>query len=423
MRKKLLFTLLSSLLTLNIAFGQTPLTEAVDFTVTTVEGETLNLFDILGEGKHVLIDFFFTTCGPCQQTAPLINEAYVSFGCNAGDVFFIAMDNGDTDAQCIQFDQTFGVEYPTVSGVEGGGNQVNVDYGISLYPTVILIAPNHDIIEQDIWPIPNAGAVIAPILEAGCQQMECPSNIEAAFTSDITELCPEGAVSFTDQSMGDITNWEWTFEGGEPASSTEQNPVVTYNIPGMFDVELTVYSGSASNTMMLEDYLTVYELPEVTLDPYEDVCLTWPAFELTGGLPEGGEYTGTGVTDGWFDPQVAGIGTHTITYIYDDEFGCINQAERQILVDPCTSIDEVSNHGFEICPNPTSGEILLQVQLTGNINITVSDIVGTVVYESNELSNGQFSKSIDLSRMNSGIYFVSLITSDSKITEKIQVLK
>jgi thiol-disulfide isomerase/thioredoxin len=183
MMKKLLFVFLVLTGISTLTKAQTPLTVAVDFTVTTVEGEELNLFDILDGEQHVIIDFFFTTCGPCQQAAPHINAAYINFGCNSGDVFFIAMDYGDTDAQCIAFDQQFGVEYPTVSGLEGGGNAVCSSYGITAYPTVILIAPNHTIIEQDIFPIPNPQAVIQPILNAGCTPKDCPTGGEPTIVS------------------------------------------------------------------------------------------------------------------------------------------------------------------------------------------------------------------------------------------------
>ncbi|NLO50130.1 MAG: Omp28-related outer membrane protein [Bacteroidales bacterium] len=183
MMKKLLFVFLVMLGISTLTKAQTPLTVAVDFTVTTVEGEELNLFDILDGGQHVLIDFFFTTCGPCQQSAPHINAAYINFGCNSGDVFFIAIDYGNTDAQCIAFDEQFGVEYPTVSGLEGGGNAVCSSYGITAYPTVILIAPDHSIIEQDIYPIPNPQAVIQPILNAGCQPKDCPTGGEPTIVS------------------------------------------------------------------------------------------------------------------------------------------------------------------------------------------------------------------------------------------------
>ena len=47
---------------INTSSAQTPLTIAVDFTVTDVEGNTFSLFDILdNDNQYVLIDFFFVS--------------------------------------------------------------------------------------------------------------------------------------------------------------------------------------------------------------------------------------------------------------------------------------------------------------------------------------------------------------------------
>ena len=43
---------------INTASAQCPLTEAVDFTATDIDGVTWNLFDELDNGKYVLIDFW-----------------------------------------------------------------------------------------------------------------------------------------------------------------------------------------------------------------------------------------------------------------------------------------------------------------------------------------------------------------------------
>lgn len=59
MRKTLLSMVL--LMTMGLAFSQTPLTVAVDFTATTTEGEEFNLFETLAGGQYVCIDFFYTT--------------------------------------------------------------------------------------------------------------------------------------------------------------------------------------------------------------------------------------------------------------------------------------------------------------------------------------------------------------------------
>ena len=64
-------------------------------------------------------------------------------------------------------------------------------------------------------------------------------------------------VEFSDQSIGDIISWEWSFEEGDPETSAEQNPSVVYETVGLFDVELTVFDGVNYNTLLMEDYILV----------------------------------------------------------------------------------------------------------------------------------------------------------------------
>ena len=75
--------------------------------------------------------------------------------------------------------------------------------------------------------------------------------------ANVTEIMEGESVNFTDYSTGDIISWSWEFPGGDPETSTEQNPVVTYNEAGIFDVTLTVSDGTNTNTYMREEYITV----------------------------------------------------------------------------------------------------------------------------------------------------------------------
>lgn len=148
------FTFLLFLCTFSLStFAQTPLTTAVDFTVTDVHGEEHNLFEMLDAGKHVIVDFFYTTCGPCIASVPTMNESFEKYGCNKGDVFYIAIDQGDSDQEVLAYENEYGGLFPAASGIEGGGNQVNSEYGISYYPTIIMIAPDRSIVSQDIFPV------------------------------------------------------------------------------------------------------------------------------------------------------------------------------------------------------------------------------------------------------------------------------
>lgn len=78
--------------------------------------------------------------------------------------------------------------------------------------------------------------------------------------------------------------------------------------------------------------VTVYPLPVVTLTPFASVTVATPAFALTGGLPLGGTYSGTGVAAGIFTPATAGVGDTLITYVYVDENGCEGFAQQPITV-------------------------------------------------------------------------------------------
>jgi len=180
---KKLFLILLILLGLHTR-AQTSLTTAIDFTVTDVHGETYNLFSILDSGKHVIIDFFFTTCGPCISSVPTLNQAYTDYGCNTGEVIFLSIDDGDTDIEVLQYENNYGGLLPSISGINGGGNTVNSIYGISAYPTVILIAPNRTIIEQDIYPVTLISSALP---NAGLNMASCDTGSTVAITEILFE--------------------------------------------------------------------------------------------------------------------------------------------------------------------------------------------------------------------------------------------
>jgi len=78
------------------------------------------------------------------------------------------------------------------------------------------------------------------------------SNIQAlaAFDAVPRFIVPGGTVKFTDKSANSPTSWLWSFPGGHPSSSTEQNPSVTYDSEGIYDVSLS--ATVASGTLQLE---------------------------------------------------------------------------------------------------------------------------------------------------------------------------
>ncbi len=64
-------------------------------------------------------------------------------------------------------------------------------------------------------------------------------------------------ISFTDLSTNFPTEWLWTFEGGDPASSTERNPKILYKVPGDYEVSLIAKNAKGSNTLVVKNYIKV----------------------------------------------------------------------------------------------------------------------------------------------------------------------
>ena len=86
-------------------------------------------------------------------------------------------------------------------------------------------------------------------------------NPTAAFIANATAICAGSSVNFTDQSTGLVNSWNWTFTGGTPATSTQQNNTVTYNTAGLYDVVLSVGNGSGSQSKTRTGYIRVYANP------------------------------------------------------------------------------------------------------------------------------------------------------------------
>ncbi len=169
------------------------------------------------------------------------------------------------------------------------------------------------------------------------------NSVTANFMADATEIFEGESVNFSDLSSGTILTWEWLFEGGTPATSSEQNPTVTYLVEGTYDVVLTVSNGINSNTFAQQDY---------------------------------------------------------------------------IVVSPLTGINDVNHTGINIFPNPTSGKVFITGAETAKVN--VYNATGTKVASFNEFINS----TIDLSGLDNGIYFISVVKSDdTTVNKKITILK
>lgn len=181
-------TLICALVLSGLAFSQTNLTQAVDFTIKDTHGNVHVLSEYLDNGKFVVIDFYSTSCGYCQLYAPEVQASYEHFGLGNGEVVFLTIDKGHTNDEVIVFDEEYGVSMPSASGIEGGGDITHLAYEIQATPSVILIAPDYSIVEQMIW-LPTTENIDNALLAAGLTMV----GLDAPIVEVETNVFPNPA--------------------------------------------------------------------------------------------------------------------------------------------------------------------------------------------------------------------------------------
>lgn len=196
MKRTLLF--LSLIVTLSFARSQTSNyaigSTVANFTVTDVDGVTHTLYDYTSQGKYVALDFFFTTCGPCQATSPYFNQLYDTYGCNGHDLICLTINNGyDNSAAVVAYEIAHGGSYhhcPAVSN-EGGGNAVTTTFGVGAFPTYCLIGPNNVMIANDMWPVSSMANFVAFFPSGGViETAPCMVGIAEQSSAKILSVHP-----------------------------------------------------------------------------------------------------------------------------------------------------------------------------------------------------------------------------------------
>ncbi|OFX83323.1 MAG: hypothetical protein A2W99_12065 [Bacteroidetes bacterium GWF2_33_16] len=98
-------------------------------------------------------------------------------------------------------------------------------------------------------------ALILPFFILSCEEEVDPP--EPDFSATVIDSDSEVTISFTDKSSNKPDAWYWTFEGGNPSTSTEENPSVTYSSSGIYNVTLSVINDGGENEIIKYDYINI----------------------------------------------------------------------------------------------------------------------------------------------------------------------
>lgn len=236
---------------------------------------------------------------------------------------------------------------------------------------------------------------------------------KAAFSVDgAGQGCAPLTVSFQNQSTGVYDAFEWQFPGGNPATSTLENPVVTYSAPGEYDVTLFLNGPLGESTSSQQGYIQVFDTP---LPDF-----TWSAdgltIHFTNQSTNAGSFSwnfGDGQTS--FDENPVHVfaqpGIYDIT-LNAQNSACGVSLTQSILLQT-NGVHNLRDNALLIFPNPVRGILFMEDKTTGapfTGNIRLLTLHGAVLEQKTLNPPGQ----LDFSRFPTGSYVLEFQSGSTK---------
>ena len=296
-----------------------------------------------------------------------------------------------------------------------------------------------------------------------------PGTLIADFTANSTSIPVGGTVDFTDQSYGNPIAWEWTFEGGNPATSSEQNPAgIQYSEPDSYFVSLEIFTDEDTSIITKENYINV----NVYYCMGDTSCTTCQGMFFDSGgdganysddedytmvfYPDNSEYklkcnftmfdvewenncdydwlkiyNGESISApligkycGTNSPGtiIASNDLGALTFEFHSD-GAVNEPGwvAEISCDTGVGINENQEYSFvNIFPNPVKSNFIHLESNQVIDNVKIFNSLGKIVYTSSFRNN---KIQINTNNFRTGIYFISVKTGNEILHNKLQVIR
>lgn len=246
--------------------------------------------------------------------------------------------------------------------------------------------------------------------------------VTADFSANITQVCPQQEVIFTDNSTG-ATSWSWNFGAGStPATANTQGPhTVTYSTSGLKTVSLTV-NGSA--TMTKDGYILVHPAPVANFS----FQVNGTNVQFTNSSQFASSYLwdfGDGNTSTETNPShtYQENGQYQVT-LTAGNVQCGNDVHSELVVINSVGINEVVSGSISVFPNPAAEVINLRFSEDAeNISLKLMDITGKTIL-TREMVSVQAGSSIKVNENNlhPGIYLLDVVYGDQSFRKKVIVM-
>lgn len=282
-----------------------------NFVEMDINGVEHDLQAYLDEGKTIIIDFSATWCAPCVtlHESGVLEDLHNTYGPDGTDelvVLWVDVEGSDLDVlqgnNSQNYDWTVGGTWPVP--IISSTNVLHPAFS-ELYqgwiPTVFMACPSG--YYKDITPEAWIGAAAVYALVGSCP---ISGDLPLAEISGPTSGFIGEALTYenTGASVDPVTGYEWTFDGGTPATSDESNPSVIWDAAGTYEVTLVVTNENGSSeavsifvnmidggtaaddAVTFEEIIVEEEFPSI-LDPYN-----WTTYDNDDGSvwPEYGDF-------------------------------------------------------------------------------------------------------------------------------------
>ncbi|MFK7772033.1 MAG: PKD domain-containing protein [Saprospiraceae bacterium] len=246
-------------------------------------------------------------------------------------------------------------------------------------------------------------------------------TLAAGFSSSNQTVCVGDTIQFNDNSTGTITNYDWTFAGGNPSTSNLQNPTIIYNSAGSYDVSLTITDAFGDATEMKNEYIMIDDLPTAEFSYSIDngtIQITDNSSNVNFYFWNFGDGT-TSQTVGNVTHAFDSSGIYTVTLVGSNNCGP-STFETTINV-TITSLENLSEwKDVFIFPNPTNDFLRISFgkkQSDASL-IEVINSLGQTIF-TKKVEN--VIEEINVSNFPKGIYFIKIMDGKSEFVKRIVV--
>ncbi len=248
--------------------------------------------------------------------------------------------------------------------------------------------------------------------------INCRPTAHIYNTADTLYKCENIALQLK-ALTGSGLSYQWQINGTD-ISNANTDSLLLQN-PGLYQLKV---SKAGCGTISRDSVWVINDPTVVSFNiGIDSLALQSGAVQLNA-QPTGGTFSGAGVTGTSFNPAVAGLGQHIITYIFTTSNNCLKEVRDTIVIFNTTGLNEIIANQIEIFPNPTKDFLKISAK-TGQIHVNTISIIdynGKTIKK--QLINSELKNLIiDLAGISSGIYFVEIYTHSGVVRKRVVVSK